>query len=212
MVDRSRSMIEPHTHKRVVALQAAAGLAYLALVNQHRVSLFSVADAVRRELPPLKGQGHIHEILKQLPAMEFSGVTDLVGSLGRFRPSRDRCGMVFLLSDLFGQAPEQSAQALAHAASWPAETHVIHILHPREIRPELDGELRLVDVETGERRRLWLTRRELDRYARAFADYLEDLKRTCVQRQINYMTWTTDESFEETFINMLSRGSALAGA
>lgn len=211
LVDRSASMHEPFAAKRVTALRAAAALAYLALLGQHRVSILSLGDGLRRETQPLKGQGHIHLLLEQLAGLEFGGATDLVGSLRQFRPSRDRRGMVFLISDLFGQTPEVSTSALSQATRWPAETHVIHVLHPEEMQPELEGEIRLVDVETGEIRRIWMTRRELARYTESFEAFLEDVRRFCMARQIDYFSWLTDRPFENTFLDLLSHGNALAG-
>ena len=128
-------MLAPHAEKRVTALRAAMALAYMALVSQHRVSLLSLGEGLRRESQPLKGQGHIHRLREQLAALEFGGETDLVGSLRQFRPARDRRGLVFVISDLFGAAPETATAALLQATRWPAETHVIHVLHPHEMRP-----------------------------------------------------------------------------
>jgi len=154
LIDRSRSMIEPFPEKRVLALRVAVALAYLALVSQHRVSVLSLGDDLRRETNPLKGQGHVHQLLKQMAALEFDGATDLVGSLSKFRPARDRKGLVFVISDLFGRTPDLANEALLQANRWPAETHVIQVLHPREMEPDLQGEIRLVDVETKEVRRI----------------------------------------------------------
>ena len=212
LVDRSGSMAEPYAAKRVLGLRLAVALTYLGLISQHRVSLLTLADDARREMPPLKGQGHIHAVLKHLAAIDFGGVTDLVGSLRQFRPGRDRRGLVFVISDLFGRSPEQAAEALHQALSWPAETHVVHILDPAELRPDLEGELQLVEVETAEMRRIWFTRRDAERYVAAMQDFLEDVRRSCLHRQIDYATWTTDQAFEDMFIDLLSRGSALAGA
>jgi len=210
LIDRSQSMAEPYGEKRIIALRLAVALAYLGLISQHRVSIMSLADDCHRELPPLKGQGHIHEVLRRLSELQYGGATDLAGSLRQFRPSRDRRGIAFVISDLFGQAPEQSELALRQAVSWPAETHVIHVLDPREMRPELEGEIRLVDVETGEVRRMWLTRREMVRYRESFEQYLEGVRRACMVRKIDYLPWTTDLTFEDAFLALLSRGSALA--
>ena len=159
----------------------------------------------------LKGQGSIHEVLRMLTAIEFGGATDLVGALRQFRPTRDRRAIVFLLSDLLGQEPQLSEQALRQATSWPAETHVIHILDPHEMRPDLEGELQLLDVETHETRRMWLTKRDLDRYEENFRIFADGIEASCLRRQIDYLRWPTDQSFEDGFLALLMRGSALAG-
>ena len=211
LIDRSGSMSEPFAEKRVTALRLAAALTYLGLASEHRVSLHALAGGMERLMPPLKGQGSIHEVLRVLTALEFGGATDLVGALRQFQPTRDRRAIVFVLSDLLGQEPELSEQALRQATTWPAETHVIHILDPREMRPDLDGELQLIDVETHETRRLWLTRRDLDRYEENFRRFADDIEASCLRRQIDYLRWPTDQSFEEGFLALLMRGSALAG-
>jgi uncharacterized protein (DUF58 family) len=211
IVDCSGSMVDPFPDKRVMALRVSVALAYLALLGQHRVSMLSLSDELRRETPPMKGQGHVHTVLQKMADLEFGGTTNLVGGLEQFRPSRDRRGMVFLISDLFGRSPDESTDALLKATSWPAESHVIHVLHPQEKTPDLQGEIRLLDVETAEVRRIWMTKRELARYAKAFEQFMEDLHRFCMKRRIDYFPWTTDQAFEDAFLDLLSRGSALGG-
>ena len=103
LIDRSASMLDPYPAKRVASLRLAVAIAYLGLMNQHRVSVMSIGEDLRRELPPLKGQGHIHAILSRLSDLSFEGFTDLERCLFRFRPTRDRRGIVFLISDLLGR-------------------------------------------------------------------------------------------------------------
>lgn len=212
IVDNSRSMVDPYPEKRFTALRLAAGLSYLALVNQHRVSMMTLGDMVVRQMPPLKGEGHIHEILKVLSGVDFEGVTNLDGAIKRFRPARDRKGIVFLVSDLFGHDPAAAEEALRQIRTWPAETHVIHVLSQEEVEPNLEGEIRLVDVETNEVRRMWLTKRDLDKYRETFDQFIEHTRTVCMRNQIDYLMWTTDQPFDQMFINLLSRGSALAGS
>ncbi|MDF1702507.1 MAG: DUF58 domain-containing protein [Planctomycetota bacterium] len=209
LVDTSRSMIEPYPRKRVATLRLAVALAYLGLMNQHRVSLSTFGSAMKLEVPPLKGPGHIHRILQHVTGLEFDGMTDLE-SLRQFRPSRGRRGIVFILSDLLGGEPEASAEALQVTTSWPAEVHVVHVLEPEEMRPTIDGEVRLIDVETQAQRQLTLTRRDMERYAAAFDKYLQDLGQSCLRRKVDYVTWRTDLAFEKLFLELLSRGSALS--
>ena len=209
LIDTSRSMIEPFPRKRIATLRLAVALAYLGLMNQHRVSISSFGQELRTEIPPIKGPGHIHRILQHLVGLSFQGTTDL-SALRQFRPGRGRRGVVFILSDLLGGEPDVSAEALQVTTSWPAETHVVHVLEPEEMAPSIDGEVRLVDVETNETRQLSLTRRDMERYAEVFAQYLQDLGQSCLRRRVDYVTWRTDLAFERLFLELLSRGSALS--
>ena len=209
LLDTSISMAQPHPAKRITALRLAAALSYLAMMNGHAASLFSLTDTARRELPPLKGQGHIHELLQHLARLPFDRTTQLETSMHSFRPSRDRKGVVFVLSDFYGESPEMSLEAVRHATRWPAETHLVHIIEPAERAPTATGELQLLDVETREVRRMWLTSQDLARYRQTYDAWLESLATSCGRHAVNYVTWDTSTAFEAGFLTLLSRGSAL---
>ena len=212
IVDRSASMADPFPGKRIAALRLAASLCYLGLMHQHRVSLIGLDSLCHRELPPLKGQGHIHAVVERLLAMPFAGASDLDPALHQFRPGNGRRGVVFLISDLLGRDPQASVAALRRAAGWPGEVHVVQVLDPGEERPALQGELRLVDSETGEERRLWLTGDGVQRYVEAFAGWREAVERECLARRLAYRRWDASAAFEDQFVAMIEHGSSLAGA
>ncbi len=212
VVDASVSMASPFPEKRVHALQLAVALSYLGLTGHHRVSLYAMRERIVDVLPPLKGQGHIHRVIDSLRGLEFEGITHLRQSFASFRPSRQRYGVIFVLSDLIGQNPDVVEEALRHVGNWPGESHLIHIFHPWEQAPELEGEVRLVDVETGEARKMWITRRDLQHYTESFNAYLRVVELACASRQVDCVPWRTDGVFEDLFLDLLGRGSVLAGS
>jgi uncharacterized protein (DUF58 family) len=211
IVDTSASMARPFADKRRQALRFAVALAYLGLAGQQRVSFYSLGASVRQELPPLRGQGHIEKILQTASRLEFGGLTDLERAFADFRPARQRYGVIFVLSDFFGRDLDAAAQAVKRAAAWPGETHFVQILHPEEREPKIEGEVELDEVETGERRRFWITRREVARYAETFDAFCDHLARACAAQRIDFMQCGADEPFEDRFLDLLNRGSALAG-
>ena len=210
LVDTSASMVTPFGDKRLSALRLAVALAYLGLIGQHRVSLYRMADRIIEGLPPQKGQGNIQRIIDYAKRLEFGGMTDLKRCFSSFRPSRQRYGIIFVISDLYGRDADEAKDAVQRIASWPGEAHVIQIFNPWEEHPDLDGEVELIDVETQEHRKLWFTKRELKRYEEVFDLFLKTVEHTCKSRQIDYQRWCTDQPFEEAFLDLLSRGSALA--
>jgi hypothetical protein len=211
VVDASASMERPFAEKRTNALKLAVALSYLGLIGEHRVSLYAMRERITELLPSVKGQGNIQRIIETLRNLEFDGTTRLRQCLGGFRPGRQRYGVIFVLSDLIGQNPDAVDDALRNIGGWPGESHIIHIFHPLEQAPELEGEVELVDVETGEGRKMWLTRHDLERYTEAFNAYLRVAERSCLSRQVDYLPWRTDGAFDEFFLELLSRGSVLAG-
>ncbi|MEX1016192.1 MAG: DUF58 domain-containing protein [Phycisphaeraceae bacterium] len=211
LLDVSASMTHPFRAKRVTALRLAAAMAYLGLIQQHQVSLLTMSRRVKQELPPIKGQGHVHHLLSHLEQLPFAGVTDLAGGMRSFRPVSNKRGIVVVISDLFGGRTEAAMEAMSHAGHWPAETHVIQVLHPHEIRPDLAGELEVVDTETQAKRRLWLGRRDGERYEQRVRQFIDDIGQSCARRGMNHVAWTTDEPFEPMLLKLLSRAGALGG-
>lgn len=212
IVDTSASMAQPFPEKRRLALRFAVALAYLGLAGHHRVSLYAMSDTIRRELPPLRGQGNIEKFVAAATRWEFGGFTDLARAFSDFRPARQRYGIIFVISDFFGREIGSAADAVNRAAGWPGETHFVQVIHPLELRPELEGEVELSDVETGERRRFWMTRREARQYTALFEAFRENLGHACAARRIDFFRCLSDESFEDRFLELLTRGSALASA
>lgn len=212
VVDTSASMARPFVEKRRQAWRFAVALAYLGLAGQHRVSLYSMNETTRQELAPMRGQGHIDKVIHAVTRWECSGFTDLEKCFADFRPSRQRYGIIFVISDFFGREAGTAVEAVQRAAGWPGETHFVQIVHPLERSPDLEGEVELTDVETGEKRRFWMTKREVKAYTEMFDAFTENLSRACAGRQIDFFQCTSDEPFEERFLDMLMRGSALAGS
>ena len=139
------------------------------------------------------------------------GLTDMKRCFEEFRPSKQRYGIIFIISDFFGREIGSATEAVARVAAWPGENHFLQIVHPDERQPEIEGELELTEVETGERRWFWLTKRDVQRYVETFDAFVGNLASECASHSVYFMQVTSDEAFEELFLDLLVRGSALAG-
>ncbi|HRQ89504.1 MAG TPA: DUF58 domain-containing protein [Bacteroidia bacterium] len=212
VVDTSGSMQEPFPEKRLTSLKLAVALAYMGLVSHHRVSLHAMGGDMGAPSAPLKGQGSFQRVLDFARDLEFGGLTNLERSFEAFQPGRQRYGIIFVISDLYGRDVDEAREAIRHASAWPGEVHFIQVFHPWEERPDVEGEIELFDVETQEHRRLWFTPGDRERYELRFQQFLGDIEATCQSRQIDYQRWRTDYPFDELFLDLLSRGSALAGS
>jgi len=211
LLDTSTSMAQPFPEKRRQALRFAVALAYLALSAQQRVSVYSMSDTVHQELPPLRGQGNIEKVIQAVSKLKFDGLTNMKRCFEEYRPSKQRYGIIFVISDFFGHEIGSATEAVARVSVWPGENHFLQIIHPEERQPELEGELELAEVETGERRRFWLTKKDVQRYVETFDAFSENLARECASHRVDFLQISSNEAFEERFLDLLARGSALAG-
>jgi uncharacterized protein (DUF58 family) len=132
--------------KRELAAELAAALALSALRNQDRVGLLAFSDGVEAFLPPGKGRGHVHRLLRTLltlaPTGRGTGYDEAERHLSRLL--RGRC-VVYFLSDFLSPGFEQALRRLAVRH----EVIPVQLSDPRERELPALGLLRVEDPETG---------------------------------------------------------------
>ena len=148
LIDASTSMKFEQKLERAKQLGAAFGL--LGLRNAERVSVYASHQArgAPERLPPCRGRGSLRALLGFVEKIEGGGDAPLEGALEQVLKYHSGRGVCVLLSDFLTFGDLKRGFNLLHAAG--LEPLGLQILGPREIEPELAGDIRLVDSETGQ--------------------------------------------------------------
>jgi len=85
------------------------------------------------------------------------------------------------------------------------EAGVLHVLAPEEIEPPLAGDLRLVDVETGDPQDVSMDGAMRDLYRRRLLSWRDDIAATCAGRDAHYLAVETSTPWEEVILYELRR-------
>src|SRR5215213_8002395 len=148
LIDASASMASGRPEKLLFAKRAAAALGYIGLASEDRVAVSALGGRASRRQTPLRGSGRVFRLLSNLSAIQPSpGPTDLVAAARHAGAQLHGRGVIVLISDLLDPAADRVIRELAATRS---ELIVLHVLSPDELDPPLEGDLRLVDRETGE--------------------------------------------------------------
>jgi uncharacterized protein (DUF58 family) len=207
IVDASTSMAFGDGKKFDQARRLAAALAYVGLANLDRVTIVGVTDALVSRMPTTRGKGRIFKVFEFLNELEPGGVTDLGEALKTFSVQHKRRGLAVLISDLYDPAGfERGINALRFNKFEP---FVLHLVDPQEGRPELKGDVRLYDCETGEEREVTVTDALLQDMARAFTEYQRSIERFCTSRQVPYFAADVNVAFDELVLRVFRRGGFL---
>jgi uncharacterized protein (DUF58 family) len=149
IVDASRSM--RFEGKLALAKRLAAAFTVCALMANERASVWAPgagAPGGERVLPPTRGRQAMRRslsILEGIPDEAHGKPLELaVETALRMHSGR---GAVILLSDFLGDGDFKEAFNRLYASG--LELLAVQILSPTELDPELSGDLRLVDSETG---------------------------------------------------------------
>jgi uncharacterized protein (DUF58 family) len=207
IVDSSSSMTFGDGKKFDQARRLAAALAYVGLANLDRVTIVGATDAVVSRMPTTRGKGRIFKVFEFLSELSPGGTTDLGDAMKTFVAQHKRRGLAVLISDLYDPAGfERGINALRFAKFEP---FVLHVVDQKEARPELKGDVRLYDCETGEEREVTVTDSLLDDMQRAFDDYKASIERFCTSRQVPYFAADVGLPFDELVLRVFRRGGFL---
>lgn len=204
LLDVSRSMGMGAPPKLDYAKRLAAALAYISLANLDRVSLVTFSDEVVGRLAPTRGKSRIFKAFEFLRPVSAEGRTGTANAMRAFVAQNKRRGVAILISDLYDpEGFEDGINTLRYAKFEP---YVIQVFDPSEVRPQLHGDVRLIDNETGEAREVTITPRVLERYASAHAAYRARIHDFCTQKQVPYHAVETSTPFDEAVLDLLRRG------
>ncbi len=207
IVDCSTSMGFGDGSKFDQARRLCAALAYVALANLDRVTIVAANESIVARMPTTRGKGRIFKVFQFLRKVEPDGVTDLEDSLKTFVAQHKRRGLAVLISDLYDPAGfEQGINVLRYNKFEP---YVLHVVDPREARPDLKGDVRIYDCETGEEREVTVTQKMLERMERAWNDYKDEVERFCVSRQVPYFVADVTTPFDDLVLRVFRRGGFL---
>ena len=207
LVDASASMTAGRPSKLLFAKRAAAALGYIALASEDRVTVSALTGRASRRRAAMRGSGRIFRLLSDLSAVEPSvGPTDLLAAARHAAAQLHGRGVVILLSDLLDPAADRVIRELAATGS---ELIVLHILSPEELEPQLEGDLRLVDVETGAGVDVTVDLPTLDAYKARLAAWKAGFADLAAKRRASYVDLPSDANLADLMFNELRRRRVL---
>jgi uncharacterized protein (DUF58 family) len=207
IIDTSSSMGFGNGDKLRHAKRLCAALAYVGLANLDRIAIVAATDEISGRMPTTRGKARIFRIFRFLRGVRAEGQTDLGEAMKTFVAQHKRRGLAVLLSDLYDPAGfERGINVLRFNRFEP---FVIHLVDPSEGKPDLKGDVRIYDCESGDEREVTVTAKVLERYKEAYEQYLADIRRFCTSRQVSYFRADVDVPFDELILRVFRRGGFL---
>lgn len=207
LVDSSGSMEWPDDafNKARYALRLAGALGHIALTTGDQVVVSLLNSKNNQQWGPYRGQQNSLRLLNFLETGQMGGVTDINLSLRQYAQRGRRPGLLFLISDLL--SPNGYREGVTALLSRGFEVGLIHLLSPDEVQPAAAGDLKLVDVETGQDAEITLDASALRSYRERLAEWQGEIAAFCNGRGVHYIPVITDMPWEKLILQTLrSRG------
>jgi hypothetical protein len=135
-----------------------------------------------------------------------AGPTDLLAAARHAAAQLHGRGVVILLSDLLDPSADRVIRDLAATGS---ELIVLHVLSPQELDPPLEGDLRLIDSETGDGVDVTVDLATLDAYKARLADWKAGLADLAAKRRASYVDLSSDVNLADLMFAELRRRRVL---
>ena len=201
-VDASASMGFPAADRKFEhAILTALALAYVALASGDRVML-RVLGGTGAQIDPsfVNGRHRIVELARRLQNLKPGGQFDFATTLATELLAIRRAGKVFIVSD-FLMLLNSVTRGLGMFTAASMDLTAVQVLGGREINGQgLDGDVEVVDSESGERLRVSIGEREREQYRDTMIRLTRQLKSFCLKRGLHYSLYTTDQDFQQFFV------------
>ncbi len=193
IIDDSMSMDFGAPSKLFAARQIAASLAYIGLCRGDRVRLCRFSDK-QSTSPVLRGRTSLNRLINDMHAIVPTRTPSMEETIRRFCLRNTGKGIVVILSDLMDKDGYEAALRMLVAREY--DIYLVHILSPEEVKPSIQGDVKLVDCEDGDEREITMSSFLMKRYDQTLRSFIEQARSFCTRRSITYIPTQSDVAID----------------
>lgn len=200
LLDASASMGFGTPSKLRFATKVAAAIGYIGMTGYDRVSLTILSNGDHAThgkrlpgLPPRRGRAAVIPFFRVLNNLTPSGAAALAQNLRAFATQTRQRGLAILISDFMDAGWKEGLRALLARGY---QIVLVHVLAEEEIHPDLAGDIRILDSETGDAREMSVTPALLKRYEAALEAFCTDIRNFARRAGADYVRASSGQAFE----------------
>ncbi|MFI4871248.1 MAG: DUF58 domain-containing protein [Phycisphaerales bacterium JB061] len=217
VLDCSASSDTGEPNKLLFMQRVAMALGYIGLVKYNRVAVSAIGARLGDEgeaglvqsLRDMRGKRRVHDMSRFICDLrpDTGGDESSPASFGeacrRIALSRRGKGIMVILSDML--IKEGYEDGLRMLVGRGYDLFVIQTLSPQELDPSITGDLRLKDIEDGDKAEITMSAPLLKKYKKTLAAYTNQLRDFCARREIMLVTVPSDTAVDTMVLDHLRR-------
>ena len=201
LLDISKSCDFGDPNKAMYLKKVAAALGYIGLVNYNRVTLSAMSDGLVAETGAMRGRRRVAQMIDFIAKLQVAGASHFTESCQRFALQHRQKGVCVVLSDFY--VKEGFEAGLRYVAGGKYDLFCVQALAPQEIDPDLQGDLKLRDIEDDDTAEVSITQPLLKQYKANLNAYCLALKDYLTRRGATYLFTSTAVPFDTLVLNYL---------
>ena len=203
--DISTSMYQESPPRAKAGLRCALALTSIALNQHDSVGLFPFGEDMTMALRPQSGKGRLLRFAETMATLEPAGSTDFRASFQRLAALNLRPGLLVVISDFFDPA---GLAAVTETLKTSRHRLLLVQLHRgSDGNPDVEGDVQLVDCETGDTRDVSATSEVLRRYREAYDRFQNDLSQFARRRDAGLLPIDVERDVVPQLASLFETGS-----
>jgi uncharacterized protein (DUF58 family) len=207
LIDCSDSMSTGSPSKLEFAKQLTAAVCYVGLVRLDSICIQPFRSSLEETFLCTGGRHRFMPAVNYLGQLEPRGKTDYLTVARDFASAYPQRGLLIVVSDFLDD--NGAERPLQYLADFGHELFLIQVWSPEDREPTWDGEMELIDAETGDRLELALDEKARAGYTKAFDDYADRLSDLANRTGGRYAGLSTSMQLEEAIFGALMRMGAV---
>jgi len=216
VLDCSASADTGEPNKFLFMQKLAMALGYIGMVKYNRVACSAIGGSFGDEsettlvqaVRDLRGKRRVHDLSRFICSLRpDEGEGEESSSFGeacrRIALSRRGKGIMVVMSDML--IKEGYEEGLRMLVGRGYDVFVIQVLSPQELDPGITGDLRLKDIEDGDKADITISAPLLKKYKKTLAAYTNQLRDFCARREIMLLTVPSDTGVDTMVLDHLRR-------
>ena len=205
LTDHSKSLYQEQQPRIIPSLRATLALASISLNHHDTVGVFPFSDDVQNRWPPQGGGGKVMLLADRLSTLGPGGETNFASSINRFNSYNLRRGLLVIVSDFFDPAGlEEVTNALKSVRH---RLLFVQLVRTSDRSPDLSGDCRLVDCESGQAEEVSVTDRLVSRYTEAYDRFQNGLAQFASKRGAGLLQLDVDQPVSPQLAKLFETGS-----
>jgi uncharacterized protein (DUF58 family) len=191
--------------KFAYASRLAAGFAYLATLENEK---YAISLFCKKLYPgePRRGRRYLFQNIEELDEIVPKGATNLQLVADQFELLVRSTSLVVVISDFLGDT-EKIVSSIYRLAGH--DLIMIQVLAPEEADLHFGGDVKFVDMETGQPLVTRVTEEERNEYRKRLEEHTARIAEACNKVGANFFTIRTDRHIFDAFSEMISRAIIL---
>jgi uncharacterized protein (DUF58 family) len=207
LLDTSSSMSATSEEKFDYARKLAAALCYVALVRLDTISIQPFSQTLGDRFICGGGRHRFSPVMEYLARLNTGGHTNFYETVRQFISTYSQRGLLIVVSDFLDD--KGCEKALQYLTDFGHELLLVQVWSEEDRNPPWNGELELVDAESGSHVKMQIDDRARERYTAAFDRYADTLQKIAVSNNGRYVSVSTTMALEDVIFGTMVKAKGL---